>query len=163
MLLVEKDFQDQEVMEPLNALKEAGHDVVVAGGGEKTYKGKLGGTIDTDGHIKDYNASDFDAVVIPGGWAPDYMRRVPYFVAFVKEMSKQDKVIASICHGGWILASAEIINGKKLTSFMAIKDDLVHAGANYVDEEVVVDGKLITSRKPSDIPAFCREILKQLK
>ncbi len=99
-------------------------------------------------------------IVIPGGWAPDKMRLVKEMVAIVKEGTDAGKVVASICHGGWMLVSANVLKGKTATSYMAIKDDLVNAGAKYVDQEVCVDGKLVTSRKPDDLPAFMRAILK---
>jgi protease I len=108
-------------------------------------------------------ARDFDAVIIPGGYAPDIMRRYPDMVKLVRDAFEQGKVVASICHGGWMLASADILKGKTVTSFFAIKDDLVHAGATFVDLEVAVDGKLITSRKPEDLPAFCRAIIAALE
>jgi protease I len=100
-----------------------------------------------------------DAVLIPGGYAPDRMRRHPEMVALVREAVRHNKVVAAICHAGWMLASAEVLRGKKVTGFFAIKDDLIHAGANYQDAEVVVDGNLITSRQPEDLPAFCQAII----
>ncbi len=108
------------------------------------------------------HASDYDAVVIPGGWAPDTLRQDPRVLKFVREMHDSQKVVAAICHAGWVLASADIVRGRKATCFKAIKDDLIHAGANYVDSEVAVDGNIITSRMPTDLPAFCREIGKAL-
>ncbi len=163
LILIEKDFQDSEVFYPMYRLREERAVVKLAGAGEKIYKGKFGMPLDVDGHIKDFNPKDFDAVIIPGGWAPDFMRRTPAFVEFVKKMNEQGKIIASICHGGWILASANVVRGKTVTGFFAIKDDLVNAGAKFVDKSVVVDGNLITSRKPDDLPDFCREIIRKLK
>ena len=162
IILAENQFQDLELLYPKYRLIEEGAKVIVAGTGEKNYKGKYGYPVDVDGNIKDYKAKDFDAVVIPGGWAPDFLRRSKEVVDFVKEMSRQNKVVAAICHAGWVLASADIVKGKKVTCFSSIKDDLINAGAKYSDEEVVVDGNLITSRKPDDLPAFCREIIKAL-
>ena len=115
-----------------------------------------------DKSIADVHAKDFDAVVIPGGWAPDTLRQDERMVNFVREMDKAGKIVGAICHAGWVLCSADILRGRKATCFKAIKDDMVHAGAAYVDEEVVVDGNLITSRMPTDLPAFCREIAKAL-
>jgi protease I len=106
--------------------------------------------------------SKYDGVVIPGGYAPDLMRRYPEMVKIVKDANQNGKIVAAICHAGWMLASAGIVKGRKVTGFFSIKDDLVHAGANYVDEEVVRDGNLITSRKPDDLPAFCKEIIEAL-
>jgi len=101
-------------------------------------------------------------VIIPGGFAPDFMRRTPMMAKFVKDIHDQGKVVAAICHGGWMLVSAGLLKGRKVTCFFAIKDDLIAAGADYVDEEVVVDKNLITSRKPEDLTAFVVEIIKQL-
>ena len=163
LILVEQDFQDMETMYPYYRLKEAGFEVKVAGSEAKVYKGKYGYSIGTDGKIEDFNADDFDCVVIPGGWAPDYMRRNPKMVHFVKEMNEKNKVVAAICHAASLLVSADVLKGKKMTCFMAVKDDAVNAGANFVDKEVVVDKNLITSRVPDDLPAFCREIIKALR
>src|SRR3989338_659256 len=162
IILVEREFRDEEVFYPFYRLNEEGVDVKVAGAGEKSYIGKFGLSINTDGNIKDFKADDFDAVIIPGGWAPDFMRRTPEFAKFIRDMNVQGKIIASICHGGWMLCSADIVRGKTLTSYSSIKDDLVHSGAKFVDKAVVVDGNLITSRKPDDLPDFCREIIRLL-
>lgn len=115
-----------------------------------------------DKSAQEVKAAEFDAVVIPGGYASDHMRRHPAMVTLVREAVQQGKVVAAICHAGWMLASAEVLPGKTVTGFFSIKDDLVHAGAKYVDKEVVVDGNLITSRQPRDLPAFCRAIIEVL-
>ncbi len=162
MIFAEREFEDLELLYPRLRLIEEGAKVIVAGTGLKHYKGKNGYPIEVDGDIKKYKPEDFDALIIPGGWAPDKLRRYNYVLDFVKEMNKQGKVIAAICHAGWILASAGIVKGKKLTCVSAIKDDMINAGAAYENSEVVVDGNLITSRRPSDLPAFCREIIKKL-
>jgi len=162
LILVEVEFQDMEAMYPYYRLKEAGFEVKVAGSDAKVYKGKYGYPLKTDGKIDDFKVDDFDAVVIPGGWAPDYMRRNKVMVDFVKEMNEKGKVVAAICHAASLLVSADILKNRKMTCFMAVKDDAVNAGANFVDEEVVVDKNLITSRTPDDLPAFCREIIKAL-
>jgi protease I len=107
-------------------------------------------------------AEDYDAVVIPGGYAPDLMRRNPAMVKLVRDIYDQGKVVAAICHAAWMLASAGIAKGKRLTSFYSIKDDMVNAGANWVDEPMVRDGQVITSRQPNDLPDFCREIISAL-
>ena len=109
------------------------------------------------------SAADFDAVIIPGGYAPDLMRRYPDMVRLVREAFEAGVVVAAICHAGWMLVSAGVLKGKEATCFFAIKDDLVNAGAIYLDQEVVVDGNLITSRTPTDLPAFCRAIVAALK
>ena len=163
-ILIEDFYQDLEVWYPLLRLQEEGFEVVtVEPNGRKDYKGKNGYPIEVDKSIDQVNAKDFDCVVIPGGWAPDKLRLSKKILQFVKEIFDGGKVVASICHGGWVLASAGICKGKTLTSYIAIKDDLVNAGAKFVDQEVVRDGNLITSRKPGDLPAFCREIISALR
>jgi len=163
-ILVEDLYQVLEVWYPLLRLKEEGIQVKIIGSGtKKTYGSKEGYPINVDLSIDRARPQDFDAVVIPGGWAPDILRRYKGMVTFVKELDKRGKVVASICHGGWLLVSAGILKGRKATSFFAIKDDLIAAGAKYLDKEVVVDKNLITSRKPEDLPRFVQEIIKQVK
>ena len=162
MILAENIYEDLELWYPKLRLAEEGAKVVVAGTGEKTYKGKNGYPLEVDGNIKDFKAKDFDAVVVPGGFAPDKLRRYKEVIDFVAEMHRQNKVVAAICHGPWVLVSAKILKGKKVTCVSAIKDDVINAGASYFDKEVVVDGNIVTSRKPDDLPAFCREIIKLL-
>ena len=161
---VENLFNTFEFWYPYYRLKEAGAEVIVVGSGSaETYTGKPGTEVTVNAGIDQVNASDFDGMVIPGGYAPDIMRRYPKMVALVKDLFENGKVVAAICHAGWMLASAEILKGKTVTSFFAIRDDLVHAGANWVDEEVVVDGNLITSRTPDDLPAFMRTVIAAMK
>ncbi len=163
-VLIEDYYQDLEVWYPILRLREEGIEVVtVEPNGRKEYKGKNGYPIEVDKSIHEVRAADFDGVVIPGGWAPDKLRLSEKILDFVKTLFDRGKVVASICHGGWVLASAGICKGKTLTSYIAIKDDLVHAGGNFVDREVVRDGNLITSRKPDDLPAFMKEMIKALK
>lgn len=163
-ILIEDFYQDLEVWYPLLRLKEEGFEVVtVEPNGRKDYRGKWGYPIEVDKKIDDVRPEDFDGVVIPGGWAPDKLRLSKEVLDFVKALYDSNKVVASICHGGWVLASAGICKGKTLTSYAAIKDDLVNAGAQFVDKEVVRDGKLITSRKPDDLPAFCRTLIEALR
>jgi len=162
-VLVEDFYQDLEVWYPILRLREAGHTVVtVEPRRQKHYKGKWGYPIDADCSIDDVKPADFDAVVIPGGWAPDKLRLSEAVLQFVKVMDQQRKIVAAICHAGWVLASAGICKGRTLTAYIAIKDDLVNAGAKFLDQEVVQDGNLITSRKPDDLPAFCKAILNNL-
>jgi protease I len=157
-------YQEMEIWYPLLRFREEGAETVVVGAeAGKTYSSKKGYPVVADQSIADVHAEDFDAVVIPGGWAPDTLRQDARMVNFVREMDKAAKVVAAICHAGWVLCSADILRGRTATCFKAIKDDMVHAGARYVDEEVVVDGNLITSRMPTDLPAFCREVIKALK
>lgn len=162
-ILVENDYQDQEVWVPLYRLREEGYETVVVGPAAATYKSKYGVPIQATLAASGARSEDFLGVVIPGGWAPDRLRQDAGVLRLVREMFEKRRLVAAICHAGWVLASAGIARGRNLTSYIAIKDDLVHAGAEWVDREVVRDGNLITSRKPDDIPAFCREIVTALK
>ena len=162
-ILIEHHYQDMEVWIPYYRLKEEGADVFFVGtGSAKSYQGKFGYPASPDKTAEKVRSKNLDAVIIPGGWAPDFLRRYKSVLKLVREMDQEGKVVASICHGGWVLASAGIARGRTLTSFSAIKDDLIHAGAKYVDREVQVDKNLITSRNPDDLPAFCREIISAL-
>jgi protease I len=118
--------------------------------------------VKADCGAEEVKAADFDAVIIPGGYAPDHMRRNKAMVDLVREAVQQKKIVAAICHAGWMLASAGVLRGRKATCYIAIKDDVVNAGAEYLDQEVVRDGNLITSRFPADLPAFCRTIIAAL-
>ena len=163
VLLAENNYEDMELWVPYFRLKEEGAEVTIVGtGSSRAYTSKHGYPVQVDKEAKEIDLSQYDGVVIPGGYAPDIMRRFPEMVKIVKEAHQKGKVIAAICHAGWMLASAGILKGKKVTGYFAIKDDLVNAGANYVDQEVVRDGNLITSRQPGDLPAFCREIIEAL-
>ena len=163
-VLIEDFYQDLEVWYPILRLREEGFEVVtVEPNGRKEYKGKNGYPITVDKKIDDVRAEDFDGVVIPGGWAPDKLRLSGKILDFVKALNEKGKIISCICHGGWVLASAGICKGKTLTAYAAIKDDLVNAGAKFVDREVVRDGNLITSRKPDDLPAFMKETIRALR
>ena len=161
-ILVEDLYQDQEVWYPYFRLKEAGAEVIVIGTTKKEYTSKHGYPITANVTIERVHAAEFHGVVIPGGYAPDILRRYPAVIQFVKEMDRQGKLIAAICHAGWVLCSAGVLRGKTATCFFAIKDDLINAGARYVDREVVRDGHLITSRKPEDLPAFLRTLIEAL-
>jgi protease I len=163
IIMVEQMFNTLEFWYPYYRLKEAGAEVVVVGSGTAAeYTGKPGTEVKVDANADEISFSEFDGVIIPGGYAPDHMRRHPKMVGIVKDLYEGGKVVAAICHAGWMLASANILEGKKMTSFFAIKDDMVNAGANWVDEEVVVDGNLITSRTPDDLPAFMRAVIEAL-
>ncbi|MCA1834235.1 MAG: type 1 glutamine amidotransferase domain-containing protein [Actinomycetota bacterium] len=153
------DFEDMELLYPRFRLLEEGASVTVAGIGEPHYKGKKGYPLDVDVQVTEVNARDFDALVIPGGYAPDKMRRVPELLQVVREMNEDAKPIAFICHAGWVPVSAGILKGKRITCVSAIKDDVINAGAEYVDEAVVVDGNLITSRTPDDLPVFMPKVI----
>ena len=161
-ILVEDLYQDLEVWYPYYRLQEAGAEVVFVGTGKPEYKGKYGYPVKPDVSIDQVNARELDAVIVPGGYAPDILRRFPAVIRLVSEANRQGKVIGAICHAGWVLCSANVFRGKTATCFSAIKDDLVNAGATYVDREVVRDGNLITSRTPDDLPAFTRTIIEAL-
>ncbi|MCM8796949.1 MAG: type 1 glutamine amidotransferase [Candidatus Omnitrophica bacterium] len=161
-VLVEEQYQVLEVWYPYLRLREAGFQALLVGTGKKEYKSKEGYPAQEELSIQKANIDDFDAVIIPGGWAPDFLRRNAAVNNFVSLMYKKGKIVAAICHGGWVLISAGILKDKKVTCFSAIRDDVMNAGAKYLDKEVVVDDNLITSRNPYDLPAFCREIIKKL-
>ena len=163
-VLVEQMYQEVEVWYPIYRLKEAGCKVTVIGPeAGQTYPSKLGYPVRSDKADKDVSPDDFDLVVIPGGYAPDHLRRCEPMIRFVSNMAEQGKIVAAICHGPWVLCSTQALKGKKATCFMAIKDDVINAGAKYVDQEVVRDGNVITSRKPDDLPAFLTTILQAVK
>lgn len=156
-------FEDRELFYPYYRLLEEGASVKVAGIGEQKYTGKYGTPIEVDGQTKDYTSESWDCVIIPGGWAPDKIRADQNALKIVKDAYDKGAVVTAICHGPWVLASAGILQGKKLTSYKNIKDDLVNAGAKWSDEEVVVDDNLITSRTPADLPAFMKATIKQMQ
>ena len=163
-ILIEDMFNVFEFWYPYYRLKEEGAEVMVVGSGRTdVFTGKPATECKADVSAADVTAEDFDGVVIPGGYAPDMMRRYPAMVNLVKEMNQKNKLVAAICHAGWMLVSADILDNRKVTSFFAIKDDLVHAGADWVDQGVVVDGNLITSRTPDDLPVFMKAIIAYLK
>jgi protease I len=162
-LLAEDIYEDLELLYPLYRLREAGAEVTVVAPEVKTYQSKHGYPIQADKSSAHVRASDYDAVIIPGGFAPDKMRRDPNLVQLVREAAIEGKVVAAICHAGWMLAEADICRGRTLTSVGAIKTDLINAGAHWVDREVVRDGNLITSRTPPDLPAYCRTIIEALQ
>src|SRR3989304_5471592 len=161
-IMVDEMYQALEVWYPYYRLREAGLKVdFVAVEAEKEYHSKEGYPCISNIATKDTDINDYDCMIVPGGFAADYMRRSPDVIKFANDMVNAGKVIAAICHGGWLLCSTKVYKGKKATCFMAIKDDIKNAGAEYVDAECVVDGNLITSRKPDDLPAFCTAILKK--
>ena len=162
-ILAENQYQEMELWYPYYRFVEAGAQVdIVAPEAGQTYSSKLGYPVKSTTSIHSANASAYDAVIVPGGYAPDYMRRTPAMVDFVRAAHDSGKIVAAICHAGWILVSADIVRGKRATCFFSIKDDLINAGAEYLDQQVVRDGNLITSRVPNDLPFFCREIINAL-
>lgn len=163
VILVDIMYQEMELWYPYYRLKEAGAMVVRAGAdANATYTSKLGYPSKVEVNYDGLNAADYDGVIAPGGFAPDYIRRHPKALQFVKECDAQNKLVAAICHGPWVLCSAGVLKGRHATSFFAIKDDVVNAGGIWEDDEVVVDRNLVTSRKPDDLPAFCRESINVL-
>ena len=162
-VLAEEYYENLELWYPVLRLREAGAQVTIVGpkAGE-TYKSKEGYPAKADISMEDARASDFDAVIVPGGYAPDRMRRHQAMLRFVRETFEQGKIVAAICHAAWVPIAAGIVRGRTMTCVSAVKDDVINAGAQYVDKEVVVDGNLISSRTPPDLPAFCREIVKAL-
>lgn len=160
-VLVEQQYQEMEVWYPVYRLREAGCQVTLVGPeAGKTYPSKLGYPCKCEKAADSVSADDFEVLVIPGGFAPDYLRRHDAILKLTSTMAEQGKVVAAICHGPWVLCSTQALKGRKATCFFAIKDDVINAGASYVDAEVVRDGNLITSRKPDDLPAFLTAILQ---
>ena len=161
--MVDQMYQVLEIWYPYYRFIEAGLKVnFVAAEAKKEYHSREGYPCVSEIAAKNARAGDYDCMVVPGGFAPDFMRRSPDVIRFANDMVNAGKIIASICHGGSLLCSTQVFKGKRATCFMAIKDDIKNAGADYVDAECVVDGNLITSRKPDDLPAFCTAILKSL-
>jgi len=164
LLLVEDGFRDEEVIYPYYRFIEAGFDVKVVGPEKnKEYKGKFGVGIKSTLAPEDVDINEIAAVIIPGGYAPGKMRLNKLMVNIVRNAFISSKIIASICHGGQMLVEADIVRGKNVTSRKGVATDLKNAGGNYLDQEVVVDGNLITSRIPEDLPAFCRTAIDLIK
>jgi protease I len=162
-ILVEQLYQEMEVWYPYYRFVEAGADVQLVGPeAGKTYPSKTGYPAVATRNYAGLRVEDYDGVVAPGGFAPDYIRRHKEATDFVHHMDQAGKLIAAICHGPWVLCSSNMLKGRKATSFFAIKDDVINAGAEWTDAEVVVDRNLVTSRKPEDLPAFCVASMKVL-
>lgn len=161
-LLIENTYEDLEFWYPYYRLKEEGAQITVLGTGKASYQGKKGIPAHEDTEISQVSADGFDAVVIPGGYAPDRMRRHRPMIDFVAAAYENDTLIAFICHAGWLPISAGILEGHQVTSFHSIRDDMENAGAQWSDEEVVHDPPLLSSRDPDDLPAFCRTIIETL-
>jgi protease I len=161
-VLVEDLFEDLELWYPTIRMREAGARVVLLGTGKESYRGKHGLTAEVDGPVSRIEPPALDAVIIPGGYAPDYMRRDEALLALVRKVAEQGRPVAFICHAGWVPISAGIVEGKRVTSAPSIRDDLINAGAHWEDSEVVQDEPLISSRHPGDLPAFCRTLIAAL-
>jgi protease I len=162
-VLAENLYQELELWYPLMRLREEGCNVVVVGPARQVYASKLGYPVTPDLTVAEADPACFDAIVIPGGFAPENMRRTRPLIDFVRKTHDQGSLIAAVCHAGLVLASAGIARDRDLTCVALIKDDVIHAGGKYQDREVVRDGNLITSRLPSDLHVFCREIIAYLK
>jgi len=164
VILIAQEYQEMEVWYPYYRLKEEGYTVTMAGPESgRMYTSKYGYSAEADISYMALNTQEFDAVIIPGGYAPDHIRRSPEAVQFVKDMDAAGKLVAAICHGGWLLCSARIIDGRAVTAFYGIRADMENAGGEFADEETVVDGNLITARKPDDLPSFTQEIAVRLR
>lgn len=162
-ILVEDMYEDLELWYPYYRLREEGAVVRIIGPFAKEYHSKHGYPAEADLVADEAKAEEFDGIIIPGGFAPDRLRRYPAILNLVKGVYEKGGLIASICHGAWVIISAGIVKGKQATCFFAIKDDLINAGAIYLDQEVVIDNNLITSRTPQDLPAFLPAIITYLK
>lgn len=162
LALISEDFEDLEVWYPVLRLREADVEVVFAAEKPGLYHGKYGVPCEVETSFFDVDAKDFDGILVPGGWAPDKLRRFPKVLDLVREMDAADKAIGEICHAGWVLASAGILKGRRVTSTPGIKDDMQNAGAEWVDEACVVDGNIVSGRRPPDLPAYAAAFLDVL-
>ena len=164
LTIVSDDFDDLELWYPILRLQEAGATVDIAGEKKNhTYLGKYGLSVESNQSFSELDISDYDGILIPGGWAPDYLRRLEPVLEFVKYMDENNKVIGQICHAGWVLSSADILKGRHVTSTLGIKHDLMHAGAHWVNEAAVADDNLISGRRPPDLPVYLPLLIKALK
>ncbi|MFH1147671.1 MAG: type 1 glutamine amidotransferase domain-containing protein [Pseudomonadota bacterium] len=164
IVLAENLYQELELWYPVLRLREESAKVIIVGSGSSSsYTSKFGYPVDVDKEAEEVDIEEYDGIIIPGGYAPDHMRRYPAMVKLVADMYAQRKLVGAICHGAWMLASAGVLRGKTVTGFFSIKDDLINAGATFIDVEVVADGKLVTSRMPDDLPAFMKEVIGILR
>jgi len=162
-ILVEDSYEDLELWYPYYRLLEEGADAKLIGPEAKVYQSKHGYPAEADLSAAEAKADDFQGIIVPGGYAPDKLRRYPKILDLVREVFENGGIVASICHGPWVLISANIMKGKKTTGLISLKDDLINAGAIYLDKEVVIDNNLITSRTPKDLPAFLPAIIAALQ
>jgi protease I len=163
VILVGPEYEDLEVWYPKLRLEEAGFETKLAGVGESLYRGKHGYPATMDGHIRDFPATQLAGIIAPGGWAPDKLRRDLDVLTRVREVHTAGKLVGTICHGPWILISAGIVRGRTLTSTVGIRDDVINAGATWVDRPAVTDGNIVSARIPADLPAFCVAMLDVLE
>lgn len=161
--VVDQQYNDLEHWYPVYRMREEGAQVDIVGAEAGTvYRGQYGIPAKTDFAFSDINPDDYDGILIPGGWAPDKLRRYPELLEIVRKLNEQNKPIGHVCHAGWVLISADILKGRKSTSTPAIQDDMRNAGAEWVDEPVVVDGNIISSRKPDDLPVYAKAYADKL-
>ena len=160
--LVEEEYEDLELWYPVLRLREAGAEVVVAGLGAARYTGKYGLVAEPDADVADLDMAGFDGLLVVGGWAPDKLRRSEKVLQLVREADRDGKLLGVICHGGWVPASAGVLKGRTMTCTPGIKDDVMNAGATYVDEPVVIDGNLVTARRPPDLPEYGAALVEAL-
>lgn len=155
--VVDNEYNDLELWYPIYRLREEGATVHIVGPeANAVYHGQAGIPVTTDYAYTDVKAEDYDGMLVPGGWAPDKIRRYPEVLSILQELDQAEKPIGQICHAGWVLVSANILKGRKVTSTPAIKDDMINAGATWVDEETVVDGHIVSSRRPDDLPKYTK-------
>ena len=162
--LVHEQFEDLELWYPILRLREAGAEVILAGEkGRTLYHGKYGVPATADISFGEVDPGTTDGLLVPGGWAPDKLRRFPEVLELVRALFRADKPVGQICHAGWVLISAGVLEGYKVTSTPGIKDDMTNAGASWFDEPVVVDRNLVSSRRPPDLPEYCKALIKLLE
>lgn len=160
--LVSEDFEDLELWYPVLRLREEGCQVDFAAEKPGKYHGKYGVPCEVSLTFGEIDPKDYDGILVPGGWAPDKLRRFPEVLEMVRSMNADDKAIGIICHAGWVLASAEILEGRRVTSTPGIKDDMRHAGATWVDEASVIDGNIVSGRRPPDLPMYAKDFISVL-
>ncbi len=162
--LVHHDFEDLELWVPVYRLREEGAVVELVGEGSKVkYKGKYGVPAVSEYSFREALTREYDGLLVPGGWAPDKLRRFPEVLELVKKMDAAEKTIGQICHAGWVLISADILRGRLVTSTPGIRDDMRNAGAEWRDVPAIADGHIVSSRRPPDLPEYCKELIKNLK
>lgn len=159
ILLIENGFEDAEAVYPFYRMQEAGHNVTVVGPKSGTYTSKHGYPLEAKAVASEVRADAFGALIIPGGQAPDRMRINPHMVTLARDAVNKGLVVGAICHGAQVLIEADVLRGRKATCYISVKTDLINAGGEYLNEPVVVDGKLVTSRHPGDLPSFCKALV----